>query len=169
MQLITICARLLFAAALAMSVGIIETTQAQDKKAADQKTQDAEKPYEIAADGTVSWPVFNGFRRFNSVCHTCHGPDGVGSTFAPALVDSLKRLDYSQFLEVVVNGKNTPNLAVEKRMPSFGEDRNVMCYIDDIYAYLKARSDNALGRGRPQKYQSKTTEASETEKSCMGG
>ena len=29
-------------------------------------------------------------------------------------------------------------------MPSFGTDRNVMCYLDDIYVYLRARSDAKL-------------------------
>ena len=34
-------------------------------------------------------------------------------------------------------------------MPAFGEVEDVALYIEDIYAYLKARSDGALGRGRP--------------------
>ena len=38
-------------------------------------------------------------------CHVCHGPDGHGSTYAPSLVESMKRLDYAEFLEVVVNGR----------------------------------------------------------------
>ena len=37
-------------------------------------------------------------------------------------------------------------------MPAFGINKNVMCYIDDIYIYLRARSANeAIGRGRPAK------------------
>ena len=34
-------------------------------------------------------------------------------------------------------------------MPAFGNNPNVMCYLDDIYIYLRARSDGALARGRP--------------------
>ena len=127
-----------------------------------------EKPYHVADDGTVDWPTFSGFRRYNSVCHTCHGPDGVGSTFAPALTESLKRLDYEQFAEVVVNGKEQVNTAVQRKMPAFGTDPNVMCYLDDIYAYLKARSDGAVGRGRPEKHADKPPEAAEAEDACMG-
>ena len=85
-----------------------------------------EKPYHIADDGTVDWPTFNGYRRYNSVCNTCHGPDGAGSSFGPALVESLKRLSYEQFTEIVVNGKTEVNTAVQKKMPSFGTDPNVM-------------------------------------------
>ena len=34
-------------------------------------------------------------------------------------------------------------------MPALGDNPNVMCYIDDIYIYLKARADGGLPRGRP--------------------
>jgi methanol metabolism-related c-type cytochrome len=127
-----------------------------------------EKPYKIAPDGTVDWATFSGFRRFNSTCFVCHGPDGAGSSFAPALVESLKRLSYEQFTEIVVNGKTDVNTANQRKMPSFGTDPNVMCYLDDIYAYLKARSDGVVGRGRPAKHADKPPEAAEAENACMG-
>jgi methanol metabolism-related c-type cytochrome len=98
----------------------------------------------------------------------CHGPDGVGSTFAPALIDSLKTMTYEQFLDRVVNGKTEVDTANMKRMPAFGINPNVMCYIDDIYAYLKARSDGVLGRGRPEKHEAKSAEWAQAETSCMG-
>jgi hypothetical protein len=34
-------------------------------------------------------------------------------------------------------------------MQGFADDPNIAPYIDDIYAYLQARSDGVLGRGRP--------------------
>jgi|HigsolmetaGSP11D_1036233.scaffolds.fasta_scaffold12081_2 methanol metabolism-related c-type cytochrome len=127
-----------------------------------------EKPYSIAEDGTVDWATYNGYRRYNSVCFQCHGPDGLGSTFAPALVESLKVIPYEQFLEIVVNGRENVTTATESKMPALGADPNVMCYINDIYAYLKARSDGAVGRGRPAKHQDKPPEAAEAEDACMG-
>ena len=36
-------------------------------------------------------------------------------------------------------------------MPAFGTVADVLEHLDDIYAYLKARSDGALGRGRPKR------------------
>jgi len=137
---------------------------------ADRNTAAAEeeKPYKIDPDGTVDWPTFSGFRRFNSECFVCHGPDGVGSSFAPALVDSLKTMTYEQFLETVTNGKTEVNTAVQKKMPAFGTNPNVMCYLDDIYAYLKARSDGKVGRGRPAKKHDKTQEWKDAEAACMG-
>jgi hypothetical protein len=53
-------------------------------------------------------------------------------------------------------------------MPAFGTNPNVMCYIDDIYAYLKARSDGVVGRGRPAKHAEKSAEAKQAEDACMG-
>ena len=41
--------------------------------------------YKIQADGTVDWYTYSGYRRYHSECHVCHGPDGEGSTYAPAL------------------------------------------------------------------------------------
>jgi methanol metabolism-related c-type cytochrome len=147
-----------------LSAAQVPESRAQEDAAA----AGGEKPYHIADDGTVDWATFDGYRRYNSVCNTCHGPDGAGSSFGPALVDSLKRLSYEQFTDIVVNGKTEVNTAVQKKMPSFGTDPNVMCYLDDIYTYLKARSDGVLGRGRPTKHADKPPEATEAENACMG-
>lgn len=133
----------------------------------DARAQEEDKPYEVAEDGTVDWYTFSGFRRYHSECHTCHGPDGLGSSFAPALAHSLKTMSYGDFLEIVVNGRQNVGTAADNVMPAFADNRNVMCFIDDIYAYLKARSDNALGRGRP-KHEAKPQEAKERDDSCMG-
>jgi methanol metabolism-related c-type cytochrome len=105
-----------------------------------------EKPYTVV-DGKVDQSVYNGHRRYHSVCHTCHGPDGLGGSFAPNLTESLHRLSYEEFADVIINGRKNGNSV----MPAFGENQDVATYLDDIYAYLKARSDGALGRGKPQR------------------
>jgi len=111
---------------------------------ADQKTP----PY-VVENGKVDKGTYNGYRRYASTCHVCHGPDGVGSTFAPALVDSLKRLSYDDFVSIVAGGKESNVGGILKVMPSWANNPDVMDYIDDIYGYLKARSDGALPGGRP--------------------
>ena len=45
---------------------------------------------------------YSGFRRYHSDCHVCHGPDGEGSTYAPALSNSLKTMSFPDFSNVVV-------------------------------------------------------------------
>jgi methanol metabolism-related c-type cytochrome len=151
-----------------IAIAIVSGAYGGVAQAQETASTEEDKPYHVEADGTVDWPTFSGFRRYNSVCHTCHGPDGAGSSFGPALVDSLKRLSYEQFTEIVVNGKSEASTAGQRKMPAFGLDPNVMCYLDDIYAYLKARSDGVVGRGRPAKHADKPPEAAEAEAACMG-
>ena len=129
--------------------------------------QEAEEtPYRIR-DGKVDWYTYSGFRRYHAECHVCHGPDGLGSSFAPALLDSLKTLSRDDYMEIVVNGRENVSTSVQNKMPAFGLNPNVMCFIDDIYAYLKARADGVLGRGRPAK-EAKPAAARERDDACLG-
>jgi len=128
---------------------------------------DPDHPYAVKDDGTVDWYTYNGYRRYHSECHVCHGPDGLGSSFGPALANSLKTIPYDKFIDIVTNGRKHVDTANEKVMPSFGLNPNVMCFIDDIYAYLKARSDGKIGRGRPEKHEDKPPEAKQHEDDCM--
>jgi len=123
--------------------------------------------YNVQPDGTVDWYTYSGFRQYHSECHVCHGPDAMGSTYAPALKDSLKTMDYAKFMEIVVNGKQEVNTAQQKVMPAFGTNKNVMCHLDDIYIYLRARADDAIPRGRPQKKEAKSAAAGKSVDDCM--
>ncbi|WP_240002458.1 c-type cytochrome [Oleisolibacter albus] len=104
-----------------------------------------------ADNGKVDPGTYNGFRRYHASCHVCHGPDGLGGSFAPALTESLKKLDFWTFTDVVVNGRKVAGATGDRVMPSFGTDPNVMDHLDDIYRYLKARSDGKVERGRPER------------------
>ena len=50
---------------------------------------------------------------------------------------------------IVVGGKQDLGAGQEKVMPAFADNKNVMCYLNDIYVYLRARSQDAIPRGRP--------------------
>ncbi|MDP5307038.1 c-type cytochrome, methanol metabolism-related [Paracoccus spongiarum] len=123
--------------------------------------------YKIDEDGTVDFATFNGYRRYSAECHVCHGPDGEGSTYAPALKNSVLRMDYYDFQQIVASGKQDVNAAQNQVMPAFGTNKNVWCYIDDIYAYLLARGTGDLPRGRPAKKADKPDEFTAQEDSCM--
>lgn len=128
---------------------------------------DGEPTYHVASDGKVDWYTYSGFQRYSAECMRCHGPDGMGSTYAPALKDSLKRLSYSDFISTVANGRKNLEAGQEKVMPTLGLDKNVMCFIDDIYTYLKARSDGAVDRGRPASHDPKPKAWQDAEDVCM--
>ena len=112
--------------------------------AVSQDSAPAGKFYRVV-DGKVDARTYNGFRRYHASCNHCHGPDGMGSTFAPPLVDELTDID--SFRRIVLDGRRTGASV----MKGFAGDPNIAPYMDDIYAYLQARADGALGRGRPMK------------------
>ena len=94
----------------------------------------------------------------------CHGPDGEGSTYGTPLSKSLKAMPYNDFVEVTITGRVNEGSV----MPPFDGNKNVMCYIDDIYIYLKARSDGALPRGRPPRRDEKPQAAKDNDMACLG-
>ena len=130
--------------------------------------KDGTPTFKVGPDGTVDWYTYVGFNRYSSECLRCHGPDGMGSTYAPALMESIKRLSYTDFYAVVAGGKQNVSASQELVMPANGENKNVMCYIDAIYVYLRARADDAIGRGRPGKHTAKPEAYTKAEDECMG-
>ena len=149
--------------------GVAVAADAEDPapvKSEDGKYLDKEgnPTFKVAADGTVDWYTFSGYRRYHSECHFCHGPDGMGSTYAPGLKDSLKTMSYGDFVGVVASGRKNGNSV----MPALGDNANVACYMDDLYVYLRARAYDSVGRVRPAKREDKPDAYTEAEKACMG-
>jgi methanol metabolism-related c-type cytochrome len=135
-------------------------------KSEDGKYYDKEgnPTFKLGADGTVDWYTYSGFRRYHSECHVCHGPDGMGSTYAPALAESAKNMSYGDFIAVIASGRKNGNSV----MPALGDNPNVACYMDDLYIYLRARANNAVGRVRPAKKEDKPDAYTQAENTCMG-
>jgi methanol metabolism-related c-type cytochrome len=123
--------------------GVVAVTAAEEQK-----------PYTIK-DGKVDSHTYNGWRRYTESCLRCHGPDGAGSSYAPNLLESLKSMSEDQAKDVIINGRVNVNASADNVMPAFGEVEDVAIYLDDIYAYLKARSDGVLDRGRPPRMDEK--------------
>jgi methanol metabolism-related c-type cytochrome len=142
-----------------------EPAEVKDGKFFDK---DGDPTYRVAQDGTVDWYTYSGFRRYHSECHVCHGPSGDGSSFAPALKDSLKRISYGDFLGIVAGGRRNVTTTQDNVMPAFGNNPNVMCYVDDIYIYLRARANDAVGRVRPAKHEDRPEAFAKAEDACMG-
>jgi methanol metabolism-related c-type cytochrome len=159
--------------ALVASGGAVFAEDAVDPaavKSEDGKYLDKEgsPTFKVASDGTVDWYTYSGYRRYHSECHVCHGPDGMGSSYAPALKDSLKTMSYADFLGVVASGRKNVSSSQENVMPAFGDNPNVACYLDDLYVYLRARASDAVGRVRPAKHEDKPPAAQQAEDACMG-
>ena len=167
--------KLSLAGALALGVMMSVATTAKAEapgdpksvKQVDGKYFDAkgDPTYNVQPDGTVDWYTFSGYRRYHAECHVCHGPNGGGSTYAPALKDSVKRFDYAEFAGIVIGGRQNGNSV----MPSFADNKNASCYIDDLYVYLRALSTGAVPPGRPDKKEAKPEAFAAAEAKCMSG
>lgn len=112
----------------------------------DESPQHEPGSYTVV-DGEVDEPTFRGYEAYSRSCAACHGPDGVGSSFAPSLVRAAERRTYEEFARTVTEGQEIQPGQV---MPSFADDAYVMEHLPYIYSYMKARADGELGRGRPR-------------------
>jgi mono/diheme cytochrome c family protein len=104
-------------------------------------------PYHPAPKDTLASDVYNGWKQYELNCSRCHGEYGVGTSFAPALVASLKDAGTiptkELFIVTVCGGRK------DKGMPAWCELGLEMDKIQWIYGYLKGRADGKISPGRP--------------------
>ncbi|MDT7838308.1 c-type cytochrome [Aquabacterium sp. OR-4] len=98
--------------------------------------------YTVVDGYKVDPQTMKGFRTWRqAACDRCHGANQEGMV-GPSLVVSLKTLSKDDFVKVVRDGR------LDKGMQSFGSSEAVMNNIDQLYAYLKGRSDGAITRSK---------------------
>jgi mono/diheme cytochrome c family protein len=113
-------------------------TIAQDKPPA----ADSPKLYTVVDGYKVDSNTMNGFRAWRSgACDRCHGANQEGLV-GPSLLESLKSLSKEDFVKTVRDGR------LEKGMVSFSTSTMVMDNIDNLYAYLKGRSNGDITRAK---------------------
>ena len=101
-------------------------------------------PYQVSDGNKVDAHTLSGWRTWRALaCERCHGAAQEGMV-GPSLVNSLKVLSKDQFKETVLKGR------IDKGMPNFDGSKMVVDNIDNLYAYLKGRSDGAIQPGRLQ-------------------
>ena len=117
-----------------------ETANAQEVPA-----QKKEEPVYTVQDGNkVDAKTLEGWRTWRAMaCERCHGARQEGMT-GPGLVDSMKRSTKEEFKKAVLEGRP------EMGMPNYNTTKLVVDNIDNLYAYLKGRSDDAIQPGRLQ-------------------
>ena len=99
--------------------------------------------------GWMDFATYKGWRAYHAECHVCHGPDAMGSTYAPSLMVSLQEgLSYDDFFNVIMNGRGENEGAQKGNvMPAYGANTNVAPHVEDIFRYVKARADGKIRRG----------------------
>jgi len=103
-----------------------------------------DKPYKVVDGFYVDDFTMEGFRTWRAAaCDRCHGANQQGMV-GPSLIDSLKVLSKADFVTTLTNGR------LEKGMPSWSSNKAVMDHMDNLYAYLKGRSDGAITQAHVQ-------------------
>lgn len=124
-------------------------------------------------NGRVDAGTFSGWRIFHTSCHGCHGVGGTGTDMAPNLVERIKTMTPRGFATKVLTSYRIVGVGPDERaaerealleevlrrertargqvvMPAWEADAEVPPHVLDLYAYLNARADGALGPGRPR-------------------
>ena len=129
------------AAAVAITAAAVLTLGAGDAGA------QARDPYHTAPKDTVAQDVYQGWKQYELNCARCHGEYAVGTSFAPALVVSLKEggtvPTKESFVQTVCAGRP------DRGMPAWCALGLEMDKIENIYKYVKGRADQKIGVGRP--------------------
>jgi mono/diheme cytochrome c family protein len=122
------------AAALMLGAGSVSAQQVLDE-------------YHTAPRDTVNQDTYQGWKQYELNCSRCHGEFGLGTSFAPILIVSLREggtvPTQESFITTVCAGRP------DKGMPAWCALGLEMDKIQWIYMYLKNRADGKIGAGRP--------------------
>lgn len=99
-------------------------------------------PYKVVDGNKVDAETLKGFRTWRAAaCDRCHGANQEGMV-GPSLITSLKTLSKEDFIKVMAEGRP------DKGMPNWAGNPGVMNNINQLYAYLKGRSDGAIKQAK---------------------
>ena len=133
----TLCSALLFAS----------TVAAFGQAASATSPGAGAKPYTVVDGYKVDPNTLQGFKTWRAAaCDRCHGANQEGLV-GPSLITSLKTLSKDEFVQTVSKGR--PNT----QMVAFSGNAEVMNHLDQLYAYLKGRSDGAITKARVEAMQ----------------
>jgi hypothetical protein len=103
--------------------------------------------YRVVDGNHVDTGTMNGWRTWRALaCERCHGANQEGLV-GPSLVDDLKTMSREDFNKCVLDGR------IDKGMPNFGGIKSLVDNLDNLYAFLKGRSDGAIPTGHLKEIQ----------------
>ena len=100
----------------------------------------AQPPASAQGNNVVDKAVFNGWNIYRTeACGSCHESTGEGNVSNPNLLHSMKTMTREQFHRVLIDGRGI--------MYSFRGNKVVVDGADDLYIYLKGRSNGVVPAG----------------------
>jgi cytochrome c2 len=126
--------RLLLPLAIALvtlPVSYAQTDQAQMKPVS----------YQVVDGNKVDNNTLQGWRTWRALaCERCHGAQQQGMV-GPSLIDAFKTIDPTEFHRTVFGGR------IDKGMPDFSSSAMMQKNWQNLFAYLKGRSDGKIKPG----------------------
>ena len=119
-------------------------------KTEPEPSSNSDALYSVVDGNKLDANSYAGFKLFRNWCSRCHAKYGLGKDdggIGADLIESLKVIDKDTFFSTVENGKS----GQIGSMPAWKANPKVMAGRDKLYAYLKARSDGAIGNVKPKK------------------
>jgi mono/diheme cytochrome c family protein len=109
-----------------------------------QSKSEAAQPaalYTVGEGNKVDTNTLQGWKTWRSMaCERCHGAQQEGMV-GPSLVESLKKLSKDDFHKIMMEGR------IDKGMPNFGGSEMMQKNWQNLYGYLKGRSDGKIKPG----------------------
>jgi mono/diheme cytochrome c family protein len=97
--------------------------------------------YQVVDGNKVDNNTLQGWRTWRALaCERCHGAQQQGMV-GPSLIDAFKTLDTNEFHRTVFGGR------VDKGMPDFSSSAMMQKNWQNLFAYLKGRSDGKIKPG----------------------
>ncbi|MCX4187468.1 c-type cytochrome [Methylophaga sp. OBS4] len=110
-------------------------------------TMQAAESYQVSNGNELDAETYQGFKLYRNWCARCHGTYGQGMV-GPNLAESLTIISKDEFFTTVADGKT----GTIGSMPAWSSNPQVMNGgREQLYRYLKARSDGAIGEVKPKK------------------
>ena len=126
---------ILLRAALPVVFVMLPVTYAQTNPAM------AQVAYKVVDGSKVDANTLQGWKTWRALaCERCHGAQQQGMV-GPSLVEAFKTLDKNEILRTVVG------VLVEKGLPDFSSSQMMQKNWENLYAYLKGRSDGQIKPG----------------------
>ena len=113
----------------------------QDKPAPAAQEDSGNVKYIVKDGNKADEHTLAGWKTWRALdCARCHGAKQEGLV-GPSLINAIKVLSEEQFKTTVINGR------LPQGMPPFGSVPRLVKNVDNLYLYLKARSDGKLEPG----------------------
>ena len=130
----------------AVTLPEIAEPASQDGTNNDKEDENSDALYSVVDGNKLDANSYAGFKLYRNWCARCHGTYGQGMV-GPNLAESLQVITEQEFFDTVENGKS----GTIGSMPMWKSNPKVMAGRDQLYAYLMARSDGAIGVEKPKK------------------